>query len=184
MKGIVCSFFLFISGTAFSQTADFILFQKNHRTIGSYHSGDNISFTSVSGNYLEAHIDKIKNDSLFLTQFIARAIPTTMGFYMYDTVGSYRYQYHYKDIKAIGRSKGGFNMSGSAASLMGGGALLTVASGIVYLADRQKFSPELLLGAAGLGGVGFLIAKLSGKGMNIGKKYSIVYIGVSNNKKP
>ncbi|MBC7423027.1 MAG: hypothetical protein H7334_06175 [Ferruginibacter sp.] len=164
------------------QSADFILFKKHSQTIGSYHKGDNIAFTNPDKAYIEALITDIKNDSLFLRQFIIQQIPTNLGVYILDTVGSYRYVYHYNQIKAIGRTGPKFNLSGSAASLVGGGALLALASGVVYLADREKFSPPLLIGSLGFMGVGFLMAKVGGKGMIIGKKYKLVYVQVANNK--
>jgi len=174
---------LFIGQHLFSQSADFILFKKNNRTIGTYYAGNNIAFTTQQGIYMDAQITKIKNDTLFLRQFIVRQVPTDLGVYILDTVSSYRYQYHYNQIKAIGRTGRQFNLSASAASLMGGGLLLTVGSAIVYFADREKFSPQLMIGAIGLGGIGYLMAKLGGKGMIIGKKYSLVYVEVSNSKK-
>ena len=166
-----------------TQSADFILFKKNTITIGSYHTGDNIEFTNPDGAYIEAKITDIKNDSLFLRQFIIQQVPTNLGVYVLDTVGSYRYTYNYKQIKAIGRTGPKFNLSGSAASLVGGGMVLAVASGVVYLADREKFSPPLLIASLGAVAAGYLMAKLGGKGMVIGKKYKLVYIEVANNKK-
>ena len=186
MKPMLLIIFLFITAPLFSQppqSADFVLFKKHHTTIGSYHTGDEISFTNPDGAFIEAKITDIKNDTLFLRQFIIQQVPTNLGVYILDTVGSYRYAYHYNQIKAIGRTGPKFNLSGSAASLMGGGIVLAVASGVVYLADRDKFSPPLLIGAVGLAGIGYLMAKLGGKGMVIGKKYKLVYVEVTNNKK-
>jgi hypothetical protein len=184
MKALFLIISFFIARQVFCQQADFILLKKKNRTIGSYYTGNNIALTNAQGSYIEALITNIKNDTLFLKQSIIRQIPTNLGVYVLDTVASYRYQYNYKEIKAIGRAGGKFNVSGSAAALMGGGALLTVASGVVYLADRNKFSPQLLVGSMALGGIGYAMAKLTGKGMIIGKKYSLVYVEVSNNKKP
>jgi hypothetical protein len=184
MKPLLFIIIVFICQHALGQQGDFILLKKNDRTIGSYYKGNNIAFTNPQGSYIEAEITDIKTDTLFLRQFVIRQIPTTLGVYVLDTVASYRYQYRYNEIKAIGRAGGKFNVSGSAAALMGGGALLTVASGVVYLADRNKFSPRLMFGAMGLAGIGYAMAKLTGKGMIIGKKYSLVYVEVSNNKKP
>ena len=43
----------------------------------------------------------------------------------------------------------------------------------------MRFGLSYLTGTA----VGYLMAKLGGKGMVIGKKYSLVYVSVSNDKK-
>ena len=65
---------------------------------------------------------------------------------------------------------------------MGGGALLVVGSGVVYLADRNKFSTPLLIAAAGLGTLGYFMAKGGSNGMVIGKKYQLLYINMQNKK--
>ena len=184
MKFSLIAIFIFFGQQLFSQSKDFILFKKGNRTIGSYYTGNNIAFTNKDGNYIEAKITDIKNDSLFLRQFIIQQVPTNFGAYTLDTVGSYRYQYHYNQIKAIGRTGRKFNTSGSGSALMGGGMVLAIASGVVYLADRAKFSPQLLVASVALGGIGYLLTKFGGKGMVIGKKYSFVYVNVVPNKKP
>ena len=186
MKTLLLLFSILFSYSAFSQpkqSADFILFKKHQATINSYHIGDNIPFTNPGGIFIDAKITDIKHDSLFLRQFIVQQVFTQMGFYVLDTVGSYRYTYHYKDIKAIGRVGPKFDVSGGGATLIGGGLLLAVASGVVFLADRQKFSPGLLIGSLGLAGIGYIMTKVGGRGMIIGKKYKLVYVEVANNKK-
>lgn len=176
---------LFISSGLFSQSADFIVLKKHQKTIASFYSGANISMTSESGSYINARINSIQNDTLYLQEFIIRYQPTTIGTYIIDTVGSYRYKFHYKQISAIGRKeKKNFNWRGSGASLMGGGVLIVLGSGVVYVADREKFSAPLLLAGAGLGAVGYFImkGKKNGGAMVIGKKYRLVYMDMSNKK--
>ena len=134
---------------------------------------------------LTALINGIKNDTLYLQEFIIQYLPTTFGTYIIDTVGSYRYKYHYNQVAAIGqKEKTNFNTKGSGAALFGGGALLTLASGVVYVADRKKFSAPLLLASVGLGTLGYFMAKgkKGGGAMVIGKKYKLVYMNMSNKK--
>ena len=59
---------------------------------------------------------------------------------------------------------------------MGGGIFITLASGVVFLADNKKFSPELLVAGIALGGLGYILSKQGGKGMVLGKKYKLEYI--------
>ncbi|MEO6539990.1 MAG: hypothetical protein ABIN74_03320 [Ferruginibacter sp.] len=176
---------LLISINSFSQSADFIQLKKHNKTITTFYSGGNIAFTAESGAYIDAVINGIKNDTLYLQQFIIRYLPTTIGTYIIDTVGSYHYKYNYRQITAIGeKEKTKFNVRGSGAALLGGGALLTLASGVVYVADREKFSAPLLLASVGLGTLGYFMArgKKGGGGMLIGKKYKLVYMNMSNKK--
>ena len=183
MNRIILFLFLLTGYQAVAQSSDVILLKKHNKTIKRYFSGTDIDLTTKNGVYLNAEIIKIKNDSLFLRQFDIRQIPTQLGVYILDTVATYYYTYHYNDIKAIGRSDKNFNLSGSAATLLGGGLLLTVASGVVFLVDREKFSPALMIASASLATIGYVMAKTGGKGMIIGKKYSLVYLGISENKK-
>jgi hypothetical protein len=174
---------LFISAASFSQSADFIQLKKHNKLITTFYSGMNISLTAESGANINALINGIQNDTLYLQEFIIRYLPTTFGTYIVDTVGSYRYKYHYNQVAAIGKKeKTNFNTKGSGAALFGGGALLTLASGVVYVADRKKFSLPLLLTSVGLGTLGYFMAKgkKGGSGMVIGKKYKLVYMNMSN----
>jgi len=176
---------LLVSGFGMNaQTGDFILLQKKGRTIASWFPGTNISITTNRNVYLEAMVTQIKNDTIFLRQFIVQQVYTRLGVYVLDTIGSYRYQYHYNEVKAIGRTGRKFNLSASSASLIGGGILLTIANGVVYLVDREKFSPELMIASVGLGTLGVIMAKTTGKGMLIGKKYSLLYVEAAAEKKP
>ncbi len=174
---------LLIPVLSFCQSADFILLKKKNKTIDKFFSGGDISFTSESGAYINAHINGIKNDTLYLQEFIIRYLPTTIGTYIIDTASSYRYKYHYNQIAAIGRKeKTNFNTRGSGAALFGGGALLTLASGVVYVADKEKFSAPLLFTSVGLGTLGYFMSKgkKSGNAIPIGKKYQLVYMDMSN----
>jgi hypothetical protein len=183
MNRIIFLLTLFIGNQTFSQSSDVLLLKKNQKTVKRYFSGTEIELTTNKGVYLNAEIIKIKSDTLFLRQFDIRQIPTQLGVYILDTVATYYYKYHYNEIKAIGKSNKSFNLSGSAAALLGGGAILTVASGVVFLVDRQKFSPGLMIASASLATIGYVMAKTGGKGMIIGKKYSLVYLAISENKK-
>ena len=176
---------LFISTASFAQSADFIVLKKHNKTITTFYSGTNIAFTSESGSYISALINGIKNDTLYLQEFIIRYLPTNIGTYIIDTVGSYHYKYHYNQVAAIGqKERTNFNMKGSGAALFGGGVLLTLASAVVYVADRQKFSAPLLLTSVGLGTLGYFMSKgkKHGNGVLIGKKYKLVYMNMSNKK--
>lgn len=109
---------------------------------------------------------------------------TQLGFYVTDTLGSYSYAYNYHDIKSIGRKENkGFNMRGSGAALFGGGILLTVANGVVFLADKKRFSPAFMGVSAALAGIGYVLGKSGSKGIVIGKKnYKLEYINLSTEK--
>ena len=176
---------LFLSAiTVHAQPSDFIILKKKDKTIRSYYAGTQIEFITTTGAYRNAVITRIMNDSIFLQEFIIRQIPTTLGFYITDTAGSYRFAYNYKQVASIGKQQKGFNVSGSGAALMGGGAVLILANGVVFLADRKKFSPALLIASAGLAAIGYFLSKSGSKGIVIGKhNYRLEYIKVTDEKK-
>lgn len=184
MKTLLPVFF-FIAVPTMAQQADFVILKKHDKTVATYYSGMHISFSTTSGAYFnDAYINGIKDDTLYLQQFIIQYLPTNIGTYIIDTVGSYRYKYHYNQVAAIGqKERTNFNLKGSGASLLGGGALLALGSGIVFLADREKFSAPLLLASVGLGTLGYFLAKGKKNGMVIGKKYKLQYMNMSNQKK-
>lgn len=173
-------FFLFILFTCVvnAQYSDFLLLKKKNKTIKSYYSGVNIELITKSGVYKNGTINKIQNDSIFLQEFLISNSMTSMGFYVIDTMGSLNYSYHYKDIQSvIKKSRANFDWSASGAALLGGGILLSTASGIVYLADRDKFSPQLLIAGSGLGVIGYFLSKIKPKNVVIGKRnYKLEYI--------
>jgi len=175
---------IFLSSTSFAQQADFLILKKKNKKIDTYFAGENIEFTAASGTHIDAFINAIKNDTLYLQEFVVGRLLTTYGAYILDTVGSYHYKYHYNQIKAIGKQeRKNFNLSGSGAALLGGGTVLTLASGVVYLVDREKFSAPLLIASAGLGIAGYFMCKDRSHGMTIGKKYKLEYMDMPDKKK-
>lgn len=172
--------FVLISSAAHAQ-ADFFMVKKNDRTIKTFYAGTQIAFTATNGAYRDALITAIKNDSLYLQEFYVVRVPTTYGGYILDTAGSFRYTYHYNQIKSFGpAAQRGFNVSGSGSALFGGGVLLTLASGVSFLANKDKFSPELLIAAVVLGTAGYFMSRSGSKGMVIGKKYQLQYMKMTN----
>jgi len=173
--------FLLFPINAFTQPSDFIILKRKHKTIHSYYSGSQVEFMTTNGIYRNALINVIKNDTIYVQEFLVQKIPTTLGTYLLDTAGSFRYAYHYKQINSFGpKPQKGFNIRGSGSSLMGGGILLVLGSGIVYVADRDKFSPGLMIAAGALAGLGYLMNRSGSSGSVIGKKgYSISYIDMT-----
>ena len=176
MKKLLIIPFCIFTYLTFAQASDFILLKKRNITIATYFSGGTILFTTNTGAFMEANILRIKNDTLFLKEYIVKPVMTQLGVYILDTLGSYLHSYHYKEIFSIAKTGRHFDVGASGAALMGGGILITLASGVVFLADNKKFSPELLVAGIALGGLGYILSKQGGKGMVLGKKYKLEYI--------
>ena len=141
---LLLSLFLFNTFSALSQSSDFLLLKKKDKTLHSYYPGSNIEFTTVNNIYRNGVISSLHNDSIFISEYLVRQLPTTLGTVIYDTAGSFRFAYPYRDIAVVGpKSKKGFDFKSSGYSLFGGGILLLLGSGVVYQVDRDKFSPAL-----------------------------------------
>ncbi len=184
MRLLVFFFLLSFISNAYAQGSDFILLKKKNKAVKIFYKSDNIEFVTTNGAYRNALITDIKNDSIYLQEFLISRVLTTIGTFIIDTVGSFRYKYYYKEIYHFDRENKKFNVAGSGGTLLGGGSLLTIASGVVYLIDKKDFSPTLLATGAGLAAVGYLMSKGSNKGITIGKKnYHLQYINAARIKK-
>ncbi|MCP9752946.1 hypothetical protein [Ferruginibacter sp. HRS2-29] len=180
LRLVIISITCFFTSHAHAQGSDFIMLKKRNRTVQNFFAGSNIEFMTTNGAYRNGLINKIKHDSIFIQEFIVQRIPTTIGTFILDTVGSFRYAYDYRQIRSFGKEQKNFNVSGSGAALLGGGILLTLASGVIYLADREKFSGGLMATSAGLATAGYFMSKSGSKGIVIGKKgYRLQYMGTA-----
>jgi len=183
MSRILIILFLLMGYESFGQSSDVILLKKRKKTISRYYVGKDINMVTTNGVSLNAYITHINNDTLFLKQFVVRQTPTMMGVFVLDTLTTYNYQYHYNQIKSIAKPIQGFDLSASAGTLMGGGAILTLAGGVVFLVDREKFSPALMGASVSLTAIGYVLSKSTSNNIMIGKKYSIEYLKIADNKK-
>jgi hypothetical protein len=173
----------FISGKVISQPSDFLLLKKHDKTIASFYRGTDISIITTSGVELTAEIRAIKNDSIFLTQYIVRRTPTDIGEEIIDTTGSYPYQFNFNEIKSVVLPRRHFNLFSSGASLFGGGVVLVVVSGAIYVADRDNFSPALMVAGGVLAAAGYFLARKDNTSATLGKKYKLVYIEATAEQK-
>jgi hypothetical protein len=177
---LIIGIFSFFSMVA--QSSDLLILKKNDRTLQTFFPGNEIIFNTLT-RYYDAYIQSINHDSLFLIQYDVRQVPTNLGIYMLDTLGTYPFAVNYKEITGLvkyGNKK--FDWSGSGGALLGGGTLITTVGLGTWLFSkpntRYYASPYLVGGAALLAGIGYLLAKSNGKKMLLGKKYSLEYIPV------
>lgn len=181
MKVVTCFIFLlFMVLQSDAQSSDLISLRKGKKVLQTFFKGQNIIFTTSDGASRDALITNIKNDSIFLQEFLIIRRPTTYGGYILDTAGSFRYAYDYKAMYMFPqKEKRGFNLGNSGASLLTGGIILSLASGVVYLTNKDNFSPGLLIASASAALVGFLLVKKTSLPIIIGKrKYNLQYISL------
>lgn len=177
---LILSVAIFFAVSCAAQS-DLLILKKNYHTIKTFFPGSEMTF-STSTNFYKAYVSSINDDSVFLIQYEIRQIPTTLGVYILDTVSTYRFAINYHDIISFGKSRNGFDISSSGAALFGGGILLTTAGLVTWIftkpGNQYYANPQLIIGAAVLAGIGYLLMKSGNKNMKLGKKYSLDYIKV------
>lgn len=154
--------------------SDILILKKKGRKVESYFPGSRMLFTTTWGVY-DAYISKVRNDSVFLVQYVINYVPVL------DTVSRYYFAIDYKDITAILKQKSNF-IYGSGMALMGGGTLLAL-GGLTTWAlakpdTRYYARPELVGAAAALAAAGYGMTKIQDKKMKIGKKYTLTYLNI------
>lgn len=158
---------------------DFIILKKNEHTIRTIFAGSQLSFTT-SSRYYSGRIRSIEKDSIYLLEYDIRQVPTTLGVYMMDTVGTYYSRIFYKDIVKIGKPRKGFDIAASGGALLGGGALITAVGLGTWVftksGDRYHASPKLVAGSAILAAAGYALLKTNTNVYSIGRKYQLKYI--------
>lgn len=183
MKNIVLLFTCsLIHAVGSSQPSDFLVIKKNQRTVKSFFAGSNISFTTERG-YYSGQITSVKKDSLFISQYDVRQVPTNLGVYVLDTMATYRIAVNYKEIiKIANDKKKGFSWAASGGSLLGGGVLLAGVGLGTWIftkpGTRYHASPALVISGAALAGVGYLLLRSNGSYYSIGQKYQLQYVKV------
>lgn len=165
-----------------SQPTDFLVVKKDQRTIKNFFSGSHIGLETGGGKYYGL-ITAVKQDSLFLNQYDIRSVITGMGFYVVDTVATYRLSFNYKQILKIEKPKRkGFNWAASGGSLLGGGVLLTALGLGTWIFTKPGSSSHasvaFVAGSAALAGIGYLLVRSNGSYYSIGKKYQLEYVKV------
>lgn len=177
-----CLFFIFCcflySSSIFAQS-DLLILKKNNHKIESYYPGSEIDF-STPQRYFEAYITTVKNDFVFLVQYNIQRVLTRIGVYVLDTVSEYHFAVNYHEIISIGKKRKGFDWNASGAALFGGGTLLTTAGLVTWIFSkpntRYYARPALVIGAASLAAIGYILMKTGNKTMVLGKKYTLTYL--------
>lgn len=160
--------------------SDMLLLKKGPKVVRSYFTGSTIYFDNGFG-IKQAQISRMNKDSLFLIQYQIRQVGTASGFSFPDTLGTYGFTVDYKDIDMIADPKHGWDWQTSGAALFGGGAVVTTAGLLTWVFAKKNTRyyarPGLVISAAALTGVGYLLLRVSPvHKWKIGRKYSLHYI--------
>jgi len=183
MKTLLLLLAAILSGAAVrAQASDLLLLKKKDKTVRTFFPGSEMMFNTAT-HYYDGVVRHIDHDTIFLVQYDIRQVPTSLGIFMLDTLGTFPFSVNYHDIISFGKDHNrNFDLGGSGGVLMGGGSLIVLVGLGTWIFTKPNTqyhaSPYLVGGAAVLAGIGYLIAKASARGMILGKKYSLQYIAV------
>jgi hypothetical protein len=181
MRSLFIFFSLIAIAVSSSAQSDLLILKKNRKTFESFFPGSEMNF-SAANRYYEAYVTSIQRDTVFLVQYDIRQALTTLGVYVLDTVASYHFGINYHDIKSFGKNRKNFDWNSSGAALFGGGILLATAGLVTWIITKPNTqyhaSPQLIIGAAIIAIVGYLLMKTGRKNIKLGRKYSLEYIKV------
>ena len=175
-----CLCFCFLQ-QSFAQQ-DFIILQKNGKTIERYFPGNSISFYTDEGFLISGILKKVRNDSLYLDIPVTIDIQTMFGV-VQDTTGYNYFKTNVKNIalipaKRLTAAKVG-NIAVKAAVLVGSIFLVNK----IHIANNPNATYAVqFFSAAGINvGMAFINPFHAHRptGYKIGRKYKLFYMHVS-----
>jgi hypothetical protein len=182
MKQLLCVFLLFFHLHSFSQSLDYIsVRKKNGSVIKNFYSGSEITLQTTGGMYLQGPIKTIRNDTVYVTLYDIRYMPTVFGTYVKDTVSTVIFGLYKDEIgKILIQKRKSFLERTIAPLAMIGGAgyfTLNLLNGTFF--DNEVSSDHKLkvVGiSVGMFGIGYLIKKLSSSDGFSKPSHKIVYV--------
>lgn len=172
---------LLICTSCFSQT-DFIQLKKHNKVIQTWFKDNYIKVQLKNGQWIDAVIHKIQDDSLYLRPYVVQTYINRLGLNYLDTTYYGLMPIHFNDIKAFPKDDEGFAYikNGALFKIAGGGyALLNIIN--TLSSNEPPFGsdnlPKLAI-AAGVFAVGVVLGHTHKDEYIIGKKYHIEYVTV------
>lgn len=182
--------FCLLYNQVIAQVPDFISVRKaNGRTVKSYTAGMPIVFETKAGTGVQGWIAAIRNDSVFVQEYVVQRVINNWGLFQLDTLGSITQPVHYKSIARIKVfNKRRFIRSKIDKLLILGGTgyfVLNLANG-AYLSQPVTDKDNLRSLGISLGaiGTGLLIQKAFPVNNYTTRRHRILYINMQQNPKP
>jgi hypothetical protein len=177
---IITTFCLLIYYGCSAQTGDMIVIKKDGKGVKTFMKGLVATFKTTSGNWVNAQVYDLRNDSIFFKDIIVRQVPTQWGVPRLDTMATVIRGLHYEEISSIPKRAESFSFVRNGTLFMIGGAgyvgLNVVNSAIVPYPLFSKDNTPGLIAGAGVFGLGKLMQKLNKSEITVGKKYTLYYL--------
>lgn len=188
MKPTLLLFSLALLHFSFAQSLDYIsVRKKNGAVLKNFFSGSEMMLQTTEGAYLQGPIKTVRNDTVYLTLYDIRFMPTVYGGFVRDTLTTTTAGVYYKDIKRIQlNTRRNFSQRNGPGLLMlaGGGYLaLNVLNGAFYKGGVSGNERIKRIGTgAALFGVGYLLQKLFRTDGFSKPSQQILYVNLSPKK--
>ncbi len=157
-----------------------ITLKKGHKTIERYFPGDYINCRLTSGEWMEARITKMYNDSLQLKPFELVQYMNALGIPFTDTLWKNKRNISLNDIDAFPRrdQSVSYIKNGTIFQVIGGGYILlnvinTLSDGDKLFADNNGVN---LAVAAAVLALGTIMHTTHTPVLKVGKKYKLQYV--------
>ena len=183
---LVCLFFT--CQYCFAQSLDYISVRKKNGTvIKNFFSGADIVLQTTYGSYLQGPIKTIRNDTVFVTIYDIRYLPTVFGTYVKDTISTAIVGVAKDEIaRVLIQKRRNFLQRTIAPMAVIGGAgyfTLNLLNGTFFDKSVSANHKLKVLGiSVGTFGVGYLIQKLFSSDGFSKKTHRIIYVDLSGKK--
>lgn len=183
-KLVLVGLSFFVVNVTLSQ--DFLLLKKGHKTIASFYTGNAITFRTTSGNWVDAYINKIAGDTLYIKEFELIRYVNSWGMPSVDTMWRNRRKITVKDMSAFPRKDQSVNYikDGTLFKVAGGGYILL--NVINTLSDGDNLFDNNNGTRLGIAALVFAIGTLMHTSRSpvivVGKKYKLQYIKMQEDK--
>ena len=178
---------ILIANTSFGQS-DFFQLKKRSKVLQTWYKDNYIYCQLKNGQWINAVIHKIRDDSLYLRPYQVQTFINRLGLNYLDTTFYGLMTIHINSIHAFPKEDEGFSYvkNGAIFKIAGGGYLLL--NVINTLSDNEPVFGEDNLPkvgiAAGVIALGVVLGLTHKSTYIIGKKYHLEYIAVKPSEKP
>ena len=188
MKLLLAIIMGLFTATCFAQDLSDVITvtKKNGRHLKTFQKNSRIDLLTHNGSQIAGVIQNIENDTVYITQYVTRELPTQFGTKYLDTLNKYIIPVLFKEIKAVEVYEPKFSRVriGSLLQLGGGGyIILNLVNGLYLKTHRDnKANIRKNLQSLGIGAAAFATGLALNKFMPP-KKYSkhkdvIVYTAI------
>lgn len=182
---ITTIFAILVTHISYAQQ-DFLLVKKRNKTVASYYTGNPITFRTTSGQWVDAYINKIINDTLYIKEFELVRYVNAWGMPAVDTMWRNRRKITTKDMAAFPRKSQSVNYikDGTLFQVASGGYILlnvinTLSDGDAIFENNNGMRLGI---AAVVFAIGTLMHSSRSPVIEIGKKYRLQYIKMAGDK--